>query len=551
MKRLILLSATTLCLAAIQTSAQPAFTTTDSIDINNINAAVLVHGDMWYDPTLYQSHCSFPNGSGKNIGFMGALWMSGYDGGSNLHVTAQTYRQNGNDYWPGPLDGADTLTYATSHDWAKIWKVKRTDIQVFQLLSALGTANPTNTAAAIWEWPGKGSASAKGNGGVALTVSDDMAPFVDLNSNGIYEPSLGDYPDVKGDEVLWWVYSDNGPAHSETNGRSLGVEIHAMAYAYGRFTSIDNAVYYQYNIKNKSANNYSSFRVGQLADMDLGYYLDDFIGCDTLRGMGITYNGNATDAVYGANMPIAGVIMRTISGGAGVGSFMYYNNDTSVFGNPSSPAQYDNYLRSKFRDGSHATDDYTGPAVATNAHGAGPATNYVFSGNPGISSQWSECSSGNTPGDRRFILATGDMTLNAGSSVEVVSILVSSDPGPNNACGSGVDFTHIQGVADTAIAVLDAGGLTPVPLAVASVSSNSVVSIYPNPASDKLYIDHSGNIATGGAIVIYDMTGQRVQVPIDRRGTVFEVDISKLVSGLYSVVYSSGATLSTARFVKE
>ncbi len=47
--------------------------------------------------------------------------------GGQLHIAAQTYRQSGNDYWPGPLVG-DTLTYATSQSWAKIWKVDRNDI---------------------------------------------------------------------------------------------------------------------------------------------------------------------------------------------------------------------------------------------------------------------------------------------------------------------------------------------------------------------------------------------------------------------------------------
>jgi type IX secretion system substrate protein len=551
MKKFIALTLTILSMTATQSGAQPVFATVDSVDINNINAAVMVHGDMWYDPATETPRCSFPNGSGKNIGFAAALWMSGFDGGNNLHVAAQTYRQNGSDYWPGPLDGADTLTYATSHDWAKIWKVTRKEIQVFQLLSAMGTANPTNTAAVIWEWPGKGSTSAKGNGGVPLTVVQDMAPFIDINGNGIYEPTLGDYPDVKGDQALWWVYSDNGPTHTETNGKPLGIEVHAMAYAYKRWTPIDNVIYYQYNIKNKSANTYHSFRTGQWADVDLGYYLDDFIGCDTVREMGIIYNGNATDAIYGTNMPIAGVIMRPMSGVTGGGSFMYYNNDTSILGNPTSPVQYDNYLRSEFRDGSHATYDFTGAGIPTNGHGAGPATDYVFSGDPGISSQWSECSSGNTPGDRRFILTTGDMSLDAGASVEVVSIQVSSNLAPNNACGSGVSFTHIQGVADTAIAVLYGGGLTPIPLGVATIPAKQLANIFPNPANDRLFIENTAINSGEESITVYNMTGQQVVVAMSKKGATTELDISKLPNGLYNVVYISGGTQTTARFMKE
>ena len=84
--------------ASNSVKAQTAFTTIDSIDINHINASVLVHGDMWWNPVTEIAHCSFPNGSQKNIAITGGLWMSGYDAGNNLHISAQTYRQNGNDY---------------------------------------------------------------------------------------------------------------------------------------------------------------------------------------------------------------------------------------------------------------------------------------------------------------------------------------------------------------------------------------------------------------------------------------------------------------------
>ena len=129
--RKVLLSAFSICLLSISIHAQIPFNTMDSVNINNINASVLVHGDMWWRPDSQTAHCYFPNGSQKNISFIGAIWMSAYDADGKLHVAAQTYRQDGNDYWPGPLDGSDTLTYATSQHWAKIWKVNRTDIQYF------------------------------------------------------------------------------------------------------------------------------------------------------------------------------------------------------------------------------------------------------------------------------------------------------------------------------------------------------------------------------------------------------------------------------------
>jgi hypothetical protein len=256
MKKLFSLSALLLSFTGTQLQAQTAFSTIDSVDINNISASVLAHGDLWWNGdtvTSFLPKCFFPKGTNKPINLVGTLWMSAYDAGNDLHTAAQTYRIHREiEYWPGPLDAADTLTYATSEKWAKIWKVNRTDIQYFQSLT---THTTSNTPAAILTWPAKGNANAQGNAGAALTITDDMAPFADLNGNGIYEPLLGEYPDVPGDQALWWVFSDNGPTHSLTHGRPLGVEVHAMAYAYRRGTLIDNVIYYDYNIVNKSANN--------------------------------------------------------------------------------------------------------------------------------------------------------------------------------------------------------------------------------------------------------------------------------------------------------
>jgi hypothetical protein len=552
MKKLITISAAILSLAACSTvRAQSAFTTIDSIDINHINAAVLVHGDMWWNPVAQEGHCYFPNGTKKSIAITGALWMSGYDAGNNLHISAQTYRQNGNDYWPGPINSSDTLPYATSQQWARIWKLKRTDIQAFQAMYAAGTATPANTAAAIWTWPAKGNTGATGNGGAALSITTDMAPFVDLNGNGIYEPQLGEYPDVMGDEALWWVFSDKGATHTETNGRSLGVEVHAMAYAYSRGAIIDNAIFYQYTIQNKSATSYQNFRFGQFADMDLGYYNDDYVGIDTTRSMGIIYNGDSVDALYGANMPMAGIIMRSDSG---MGSFMSYANDNSVTGNPHSADQYNNYLRSTFTDGTHAIYDYTGYGHQSSAHGTtGTPVNYMFFGNPADHTQWSECSSGNFVGDRRFVLTGNSQAFSAGGSVTTTMILVTTDPGPINACGdSNVNFNNMNSVADAAIAVYDAHGLPPLPyLSTPTVLAGSSINIYPNPAHDQLYIESIAQITGMETITIYNTMGQVMNVPQSHNGQKTQLDINLLPPGLYNILYRSGDIQTTRKFIKE
>ena len=552
MKRKLLLPLWVLCLAGGNSIAQTAFPASAVLNINNIDVMVSVHGDICRDPVTGHGHCAVPSGSGKNIASAGALWMSGYDGANMLHVAAQTYRQAGNDYWPGPLDASGALDYATSQNWARVWAVTRDDISMFKAMYAAGTATGTNTPPVIWEWPAKGNPHAKGNGGVGLTITDDMAPFKDVNGDGLYNPEDGDYPDVPGDQNVWWVFSDNGPVHSQTNGQPLKVEVHALALAFKRWSELDNIVFFQYDVVNKSANTYKNFRLGQFADMDLGAPGDDYIGCDTARGLGIVYNGGASDAIYGNNMPLAGMVVRMHSPSTplgGMGNFIYFNNDASATGQPVTPVEYDNYLRSKFKDGIHIVSDFAGPGVPSSGHGSGDPVNFVFSGNPADHTSWSECNSGNTPGDRKIVMSTPDFQFNAGETISMTTMIITTDLLPNNACSAtGPDFGPLKHISDAAVSVYDSHFR--VAAAVANTEAASTIRMYPNPASNTLYVENAGNSNGKERVFVYNTLGQLMNVPFAKDGQKLVADISGLPVGLYQAVYQADEVI-TIKFVKE
>ncbi len=538
------------------TYAQFPFNTMDSLDINNVNARVLVHGDMWWNPATTAPTCFFPSGTKKHINNTSAIWMSGYDSTGLLHIAAQTYRQRGNDYWPGPLTG-DTLSYATAYAWAKIWKVNLTDIIDFL---AQPSHTTVNTPQSILTWPGKGNTYAQGNAGAPLTITDDMAPFIDLNGNGIYEPLLGDYPDIKGNQALWWVFSDNGPVHTETNGRPLGVEVHAMSYGYSRGTLIDDVVYYDYTIINKSANNYTDFRFSQWDNGTMGYpsAFSDYIGFDSTWRMGINYNavncdgcsnGSPTTLSYGINPPQNAITMIVLPGDAGsgyvpAGSFTYFNDDASIVGDPVIDTQYNNYMRSKLRNGQHFKNDYSGPGSLAVGYGSGPDCNYVFTGDPSDTDQWSQCKNfGTFFGDQRFVLSSNSFPLNAGSSAHILLALIVADSA--GGCGFG-SYDRIKIVADTAWAVYHRDETAGVP----KISQQQYINIYPNPTHDKLIIECmvSGSIPT---IQVFNTLGQVMNISISKNGNRYEADLSKLPNGLYDVLYRQDGVEQNSRFVKE
>lgn len=527
-------------ICGLHLSAQVPFPTIDSINVNNINAVALVHGDMWWKPFSSSYYgCFYPNGTSKIVSFAGAMWLSGYDDGGSLHVAAQTYRQDGNDFWPGPLDGAGSLSYATSSDWARIWKVNRADITEHRNRTFRNTAN---TPASILEWPGKGNVHARGKDGVPLTVDRDMAPFVDKNGDGIYQPLKGDYPDVKGDQALWWVVSDNGPSHSQTNGQPLKVEVQVTAYAYKRNTLIDNVVYYDYAITNRSADHYHNVRWAWWDCANLGYQNGDYAHFDSSRRLAVEYNYAVHDGGAAGNPfpfpshhPVKGhTLVKTPGdeGGAYVptGSFVYYNNDPSIIGVPEVPGEYQYYMHATMRNGTHFS--YAGRDV-----------NYVFTDEPNVIGGWNECGVGGNPGRRTYILSTGDFSLSAGATQHVLMAMV-VDSGVGS-CPY-VDLTRIKATADTAWAVYHN---PPAEVGVHDVAeARTVLSLFPNPAHD--YIDLRAQKAGVGTADVFNVLGVKVASATLTNGEA-KIAIETLVPGLYVArIVGNDGTASTY-FVKQ
>jgi hypothetical protein len=162
-----------------------------TLDINNVRAGIANRSDMHWDiggngNALYE----VPKGSGISSNFASALWIGGLDAGGQLHGGAQTYRQAGVDFWPGPLDTITaSIDTATSRNYDKIWKVSYTDINNF--ITAYNTGSIVATED-MMTWPAHGT----GNN------SRNLAPFVDHNGDGLYNPNDGDYPKIKGDQAL-------------------------------------------------------------------------------------------------------------------------------------------------------------------------------------------------------------------------------------------------------------------------------------------------------------------------------------------------------------
>lgn len=436
----------------------------NELTVNNVRAYIETGGTMWFKEV---AEYEVPKGSGKTSMFCAALWIGGRDVNGQLHLAAVRFRQVGDDYWTGPLKltGAST-TQAECIKYDKLFKITRAEVD--EHISSYNTSGYVMPSS-IANWPAHGDEG----------YSYYLAPFKDANENGEYDPENGDYPyydinndlcpwtednialaaahalprtpeDIlyygdnwqnsngmiysdhvlKGDATLFWIFNDNGGAHTESQGSAIGLEIRGQAFGFSTNDDLNNMTFYSYEIINRSTYTLTNTFFSQWVDPDLGYAYDDYVGCDVARGLGYCYNGSNVDGsgqtwAYGDQPPAVGVDFfqgpymdadnrdnpkfhadsAAVSGYCdkflnstysldqmaingvnfgdgivdnerfGMRRFVYHNNDNTVVGDPSVAYEYYNMLQGIWKDNTKMK--YGGNAHSSNG-GNGPDCDFMF-----------------------------------------------------------------------------------------------------------------------------------------------------------------------------
>lgn len=426
-KYLLLLMLSAIGLASV--AQQPPVS---RLDINNVNAAIWGDGSCLsddghsgYGPSgaYYEAPCPIwevPAGSGKVTIFQHALWFGGKDANEELHLAGMRYNQGpnlsgGRDYWMGPLKTADGSTdIMTVLKYHRIWNLTRAEIDQF-------VANHGNAGYQIPDdiltWP------AHGDEGYAA----NLAPFVDVNNDGRYNPADGDYPDIKGDQCLFFIFNDNFGSHTESLGTPVGLEVHGMVYGFNAPDNEDlnNSVFVNYKLFNRSGNDYDSTYIGLFTDWDLGYERDDYVGCDVQHNTSYAYNGCSVDGngepyTYGENPPAQLVTVLSSPDNLGMTGFMYFTNGMSPTGDPECAGEYYMLMQSRWKDGNHV--QYGGCGYPGTEGVTDSECNYMFPGDTDPQHQdfsWTEGTAGNQPGDRRGVASVGPFDFSAGAMKEL------------------------------------------------------------------------------------------------------------------------------------
>ncbi len=519
------------------------------MEVNNIRTAVTSLGRIGFDLDQVSSEFyEVPKDGGAHALFTQTLWAGGKSGeGENtqLHLMGERYRQIGRDAWPGPVSTDVAAYFATQLDWNRVWTVTKSQIEDhIANWDQAGYQMPY----AILSWPG--------NGNQEYGQSALVAPFHDTNENDIYEPHLGDYPKIRGDKALFFVFNDHRYPHTETGGQALGIEVTGMVYGFDAPDNefLNNTLFLNYQVFNLSENTYSDFYLSLFTDFSLGDAWDDFIGCDTMLHAYYVYNSQASDGggeagTYGQYPPAMGVGFLNQPLSVFIPSF---NSANDAFGDPRTASQYYNFMTGHWRDGQPLVYGNNGYPT-----GSGDVqVKHIYPGDISYPEAWHELSANNGEpnlnDDKRGIGSVKIGAFEPGESICFDIALVYSrdlqNPWPTGSVNK--LKTDIDSVREFYEANFDNNCQDLVTVSVPEKPATVLPALhcYPNPTSGDITIAFD---ASNKRVVysIYNSIGGQVKAgQLFGKNTL--INLSDLPSGLYIVRVQDGNTTYAQRFIK-
>ena len=500
----------------------------DSLSINNINARFW---SAFYafdaldneDPNKYRgfeapigSQLSTLEGLGVNI--------AGRDEQDKVHLASEHYTTS---LMSGPT--ANSYDSAYMLKWFNIWKVYAADIDYHQNhWNDPGYQADTS----ILSWPG--------NGDPANGEPQEVAPYIDVNGNNFYDPLNGDYPDILGDQAIFFIKNDNQQGNSYR--RRMGIDLKGLAYAFDcpEDSALHNSIFLRYQITNISDTNYHDVYCGIHSLFQIGYDWDNAAGCDTNLHSYFGYNqepedllfnsGDSTWCGYGDNPPAQAVVFLNKS----MDHFMALQGERD-------------FIYSRMQS-------YWNPEVPLTYGGSGmygyKPVNYMFPGNPADTlSGWTQLTAGLNPTYRSGLGSFGPFDFNAGETVTIDLAL------PFARHPSGHHLLAVNTLKERIAKIryyyqndsLPCGG------SFMGSSGNYVNAgtwnVYPNPSGGKLFIstqeeDREFNYK------LYDTFGRQLMQG-KHKGNITQVDISRLKPAMYILLLRSNNSWKSFKILKK
>ncbi|MBO6518339.1 MAG: T9SS type A sorting domain-containing protein [Bacteroidia bacterium] len=476
----------------------------DSGVVNNktLQALVQANGTL-FSQKNDQAFSRFPTNSQKNMLAYSGSWMLGM-------VNDKIYANRNIDVsepqvWPGPIDTVTRLP-KDAIDWAKVWTINRSQVDEHKLrFKEAGYEVPDE----IKQWPSSHDDD---------NVNAFLAPFIDWNKNGIYDPENGDYPSFLGDHAAYFIANDLYGENVFPEANKLGVELQGLVYAFDA-ASLTNTLFVKLFLINRSENDYEPFYFGQYVDYQLGNDSDNYTSTDVNRRLVYGYNGDSDDEGplgYGNKLPAAGCVFLSQS----LESSCAFQNGEEHRGYPETESEMLSVMEGKWRSG---TSKYASGMGLSGASELETKFIYPKKTDANVQSEnWGDEGSGDDPGVRNGLGVIKFDNFKAGKykQIDLAFVLTQSEKDVEENLLTEVDAIH-QYYRST--------------LSVSEVVNNLHLDVYPNPfvVGKDRWLNMNALEAD-----LWDLNGKKVTRLVRHKtdDKKFEIPCNeKLVSGIYYI----------------
>jgi len=477
---------------------------------NNARASIQDDGNFFNNPDLGSPQYEIPINSGNHVIYAMTFCMAGIEVDSTIHTAFNGFPGN-DDFFSGPIANDYNSTYYTTNFDSSVWKITRDQIN-FHVGNYTAVGYVPDPA--ISNWPG--------NGNISEGIAEQLAPYVDVNNDNIYNPLNGDFPYIQGDQAVYVIMNDEAGYHAQTNGIAFGIEIHAMFYQYESTDDLNNTTFLNTKIYNRRDTNYVDFMFGLWLDIDIGNSINDFIGSDSARSLAYGYNGESSDdgqggqPGYGSNPPAFGAQFLSEPAGSVIGY--------DISGGWSIPPTNLYYGMKGVQENGQLL--LNGPTP----------TKFIFNGNPFLGTGWNEVTDGNAAGDHRVTISSGGSELNSGNFLCYDMAFIF-----NQAAGNAIEnVNELLSTADFIQNYYDANiqPCNQIFLDAKIYDEQSDVLIYPNPSNGTFTIQTDSPVK----ISVLDFSGKLIAEDLqpDENG-ILNLDLK---TGTYIIVLQSESEIS-------
>lgn len=477
---------------------------TATLEQNNVRAHIADNGFLFNDVLNDQSGYIVPRQEGTGAMFGLNINYTAKDPNETIHFSKSLY---GISVWSGgPVRDNYNVSVTPS-----ISCISRTEISNH----IHSYTSPSYTIpGSLLEWPAHGDQE---NGEAWL-----LAPFEDIDGDGIYAPQNGDFPCIKGDRACYIIMNDQKPDLQTEGLPSVGLETHIMVYQLNSASeAVNNATFMEVKTFNRSETDYTDFVLGILMDGDIGGFDDDFIGTDAESSTLYFYNGRTIDqgfmgvTGYGANPPALG--LTALNEDLSYTNYPFQSNWTVM--------ELYNLFNGRNPDGTPLEHDY------------------VFDGY--YETGRTEITTGGVPGDRRGFASYTPVNLPSGESHSSSFVISYGKSSMYEHLFSPVEslITNIYELKDAYSQISSSCDEV---LSNGKPISKKEIALFPNPASDKLTIHTPSN----GEFILLNALGQKVyEGKLTSPATYLSV--SHLSEGMYFAKISTDTEDRTIKWIKE